>query len=157
MSVDVATIWIAVKIPGQKRFIIGGIYREHSIVAVPGSDNKRECQVTGDINLDYLEWGHPNYEHENMTELLKNNIETMGFHQLIETATRFWPNQSSTLLDHSWTNRPLKIVKTANISRSSSDHNVIITTIRTENCIEQQHNIRKDLEIISTQTDTKQT
>ena len=166
MSQDTAIIWISLKIPGQKKMTIGGIYREQSILTIDNSDDKQsqeyrwdkiiqqwstaarsdDCFITGDLNLDFLTWGQLDYEHENMVNAVKNSIETLGFYQLVKSASRFWPQTRDTAIDHSWTNRPDKILKIENLSRGASDHNVIITTVRTKYAAAQIRHQEKNLE-----------
>ena len=61
---------------------------------------------------------------------LKITLKTENFSQLISEPTRFWPNQTSSLLDHCWTNRPENSLGVRNIQRAVSDHNVITVKIR---------------------------
>ena len=60
-----------------------------------------------------------------MVDEVKNSIETNGFQQLIAEVTRTWNSQTDSILDHIWTNCPDRCLKTFNITRGSSDHNVI--------------------------------
>ena len=59
-----------------------------------------------------------------MIDQVKNRIETLGFSQLVEGNTHFWINTSS-LIDHCWTDCPNRILKIKNENRASSDHNAI--------------------------------
>ena len=62
---------------------------------------------------------------ENMVDKMKELIETVGFQQLIVGHTRSWRQQADSLLDYMWSNCPERTVKTFNIMRGSSDHNLI--------------------------------
>ena len=50
--------------------------------------------VVGDMNLDFLKWGTPEQAHEHMVTDTKDNIETLGYMQIVEGATRFWKDTS---------------------------------------------------------------
>ena len=90
----------------------------------------KSCWIIGDVNLDAMKWNSPDYDHEDMVELVKTDIETENFQQLIENPTRFWPNQPSSLLDQVWTNNIAKIIEVKNMDRAASDHNPIMIKIR---------------------------
>ena len=64
--------------------------------------------MTGDLNLDKLRWDTPEKENENMTERTKLDIESRGFHQYVR------PGRTSTLIDHSWSNKTENIIKASN-------------------------------------------
>ena len=91
--------------------------------------DKNSCWVIGDLNLDMMKWNDTNYEHKELVDILKDNIETKNFSQVITQPTRFW-NGSQSLIDHIWTNCPSKIMKVRNIDRAVADHNIITTRIR---------------------------
>ena len=65
-----------------------------------------------------------------MVDMVKTQIETEHFSQLVSLPTRFWPNQSSSLIDHIWVNCPNKLLAVKIINRSASDHNLIYMKIR---------------------------
>ena len=65
-----------------------------------------------------------------MTNLVKQEIDTRGFVQIVEGNARFWQNTVSSLLDHCWTNCGHRILKNCNITRGSSDHNLQEFVIR---------------------------
>ena len=62
------------------------------------------CIVIGDINLDHLRWLEPDQLNENMVKLVQDEIEILGFTQLIKGYTRRWRSQSDSLLDQIWSN-----------------------------------------------------
>ena len=70
-----------------------------------------------------------NYEYEDLVNMIKDDIETENFSQLITEPTRFWTGTKS-LLDHIWTNCPEKAICVRNIERAASDHNVTGVRIR---------------------------
>ena len=67
-----------------------------------------------------------------MVEETKQDIETLGFHQLISDVTRSWRGQKDSNLDQVWTNVPEVALSTYNKSRGSSDHYVVGVIIRTK-------------------------
>ena len=94
-----------------------------------------KCIVLGDINLDHLRWSNPEPHLDNMVEDMKNLIETSGFTQIILGLTRSWRGQSDSLLDQICTNCSQRTIKSFNIDRSSSDHNVDGMEISTKDII----------------------
>ena len=86
--------------------------------------------IAGDMNLDYLEWSDPVFNHIDMIDQVKEEVETLGFVQLVKGPTRFWPGTRPSLVDHFWTNCPDKIVYCKNVTSSVADHNIVITQIR---------------------------
>ena len=87
------------------------------------------CIVLGDLNLDFLKWNDP-ISHQRLVELTKQEIETTGFSQIINTVTRSWPGQDDSIVDHCWTNDVERIVCHANSVRADSDHNLITVSTR---------------------------
>ena len=150
MDLDTATIWCKIGNTKKNSLVIAGIYRQHLLLgdtATPATwlerQNQQEdrfekvirkwsntsrntnCIVIGDLNLDHLRWSNPPQHHEKMVNLLKDNIETSGFVQLVEGWTRTWQNQEDSLLDHIWSNCDARTVKVVNESRGASDHNLV--------------------------------
>ena len=155
MCPEVSSIWLKISKRGCRKLHLGGVYREHDLLrrddgidhSEPAQQLRRwrlfieqwhiaskqtDCIVIGDLNLDMLHWRSPEYHHSNMVDLVKNVIETKGFVQTVQGVTRSWPNQSDSLIDHCWTNRPEKITQCNNVVRSISDHNVISIRFRTK-------------------------
>ena len=166
MDSETASIWVKVGPQGRKPLLIGGIYREHQFLE-QGEDNSSETDlaqesrwnkfvnkweqagrnsdvmVLGDVNLDHLTWAQPKQRHKTMVDKVKDQIETAGYHQLIQGVTRTWPGQPDTCLDQCWTNVPGRVIYHRNIVRSASDHNMILVSIRTKNRVEDKHEIVK--------------
>ena len=71
-----------------------------------------------------------------MTDLVKNRIETLGFHQTVAGDTRFWPGTVSSLVVQCWTNCPARVVRSTNKTRGSSEHNIQGTFIRVAGTID---------------------
>ena len=84
----------------------------------------------GDTNLDYNKWLHPEQDHNVMTELVQDRLDTKGFVQSVTGDTRFWPHTVPSLVYQCWSNCPERIIKLANVTRGSSDHNLIEINIR---------------------------
>ena len=96
------------------------------------------CWILGDLNLDVLKWNNNNYEYVELVDMIKDNIETENFVQIITQPTRFWTGTKS-LLDHIWTNCPEKAISIRNIERAASDHNVTGVKIRIKGTERQQN------------------
>ena len=92
-----------------------------------------KCIVFGDLNVDFLRWHDPTYRGKKLIQVMKDEIVTLGYGQLIDKVTRSWPGTPSTLVDHIWTNTAENIIQTSNCVRAASDHNTITAVIRTKN------------------------
>ena len=150
MHDDIASIWVRIGDNKKQSIVVGGLYREHSILGEDISNltngekqAKQEerwrklvtqwrragvsnnCVIIGDINLNFLDWEEPESGHENMIELVKDNLETTGFTQIVKKYTRSMSNQRDSLIDHIWTNKSTRILRHFNEVRNDSDHNVI--------------------------------
>ena len=87
-------------------------------------------------HLDHQRWLTPDYRVQKMVQIMKDEIETSGFCQLLRTIKKAWPGQPSSTVDHIWTNSPGNVMSTYNKVRASSDHNHIGTILRTKVRIE---------------------
>ena len=148
MEDDLATIWLKIRRRGGKCITIGGIYREHRLLLqgypnTTGDDNCQntrwsriikqwinaskdgQCIIIGDLNLDQLTWGDPEWRHQQMVQQMKEEIETLNFSQLIEGATRCWPGADDSLIDHCWVNCGDRIISVKNSVRAVGDHNLL--------------------------------
>ena len=152
MDDQVTSIWVKLSRKGAGRILIGGVYREHRFLHQPDDSSNHpgeqlrrwniflsqverastntSCHVIGDCNLDYIKWTTPDQRHEQMVTATKNTLETLGFAQLIEGATRSWPGQADSCIDHLWTNEAEKITSWTNLVKSVGDHNWIMATLR---------------------------
>ena len=99
-------------------------------------DQRCEIMVVGDTNLDFLKWGTPEQAHEHMVTDTKDNIETLGYMQIVEGATRFWKDTSPSLIDQVWCNNVQNIVHCKNMVRAVADHNIVETVVRLKGRIE---------------------
>ena len=166
MDTTIPSIWVKGIVKGRKPLIIGGIYREYHHLLVPTPNNtddwalqvqrwkttiqgwKRasrnsKCIILGDLNVDYLKWSDSSYRGKKLIQIMKDEIITIGYCQLIKKVTRFWPGVPSTLVDQIWTNSPESILQTTNNTRASSDHNWIAAIIRTKNRKIMVHDARR--------------
>ena len=153
MDQEVATVWLKVSKKGGSKLHVGAVYRQHHLLRqltpnVSGgverqkarwqkilsqwrrAGERTECFVIGDINLDINKWNNLDQDCRDMTEMTKQQIELLGFHQLVRGDTRFCPNTVDSLVDHCWMNVPLKAASIRNISRARSDHNLLEVIIR---------------------------
>ena len=126
MDGEVATIWLQVSGRGLKSVTIGAIYRQFRLLrqGVPNLSGEpdrqlsrwrkiinqwraasrgKETIIMGDLNLDFRKWEDPDQDSLQMTDLVKSEIQTLGFHQLVRGITRSWPHQEDSTLDHCWT------------------------------------------------------
>ena len=147
-SIASIRIWIPRK--GRKLFF-GGVYREHKCIGNSGpigdrshqelrwrmfveqwkrADTAAETFVIGDNNVDKLKWDAPDQEIAPLVDIMKEEIETKGYVQLVRNATRFWVNTQDLLVDQFWTQHPDRISQCRNISRSVGDHNTLEVTLR---------------------------
>ena len=97
----------------------------------------------GDTNLDQMKWGRPDQINLAMTNLVKDKMETRGFSQLITGPTRFWENQSESLLDQCWSNCGQRILSVQNIDYAATDHNLIEVTVNIFGKIRNSNEVRK--------------
>ena len=147
--------WLKVGGRGKKGLIIGGIYREQTLLgqdegslsSCPLEERKiwknvlsqwkmagrmGQCIVLGDTNLDIMKWNHPDQAVAEMTENTKNLLETDNFTQLINTPTRFWTNEVDSLIDLICINKPQMVLRSSNIKRGTADHNLVQIIYRTK-------------------------
>ena len=167
MDETVPAIWVKVISRGRKPIIIGGLYREFHLLLQNQHPNNTDdiklqlerwkttvngwkkaarnskCIVFGDININYNKWDQDDYRLKKFAQVVKDQIETEGFIQLLDKCTRFWPGKPPSLVDHIWTNSPNNIMTTANKVRAFSDHNCISAVIRTKDRPEQEHEIER--------------
>ena len=156
-----SSIWVSMGVRGRKPLVVGGLYREHTLLrqgvldtsnsphlqlarwnaqlegwkaAAEGNPN---CVAIGDMNLDFMNWNLPN-QNIRMIERTKTEIETIGFLQLVSNVTRSWPGQADTCVDHIWTNSIDRIIAHANTVRANSDHNMISVFVRMKDKIQQR-------------------
>ena len=168
MPLGSAAIWVSIGRPGRKPLRVGGYYREHTLLRQDADPNRTgdpqfqkarwdqlvgswktaaandyNCILIGDLNLDFLEWGHPEERHKSMVEKVKTEIEILGFTQLVNGMTRCWIDQKDSAVDHIWTNAHNRIISHSNTVRSGSDHNVVSVLVRLKDRVQQKQEILK--------------
>ena len=164
MCDDVASTWIQLKLNGRKKLTLGSVYREHRLLGQgPNSDSNTEQKQTerwakflrqvermrnddvvviGDTNLDFLKWQSPPQIHVRMVEDSKMILETEGFSQTVNEATRMAAGAENSLLDHCWLNCPLKWIGTKNLPNGVADHNVVEVNMITSDLKKKQSEFR---------------
>ena len=154
MEQDIASIWLSIPRRGNKKLIIGAIYREHQLKrrhqlidsSTPQQQKMRwrkfisqwehaaagntEVVIIGDTNLDKLKWENPEQILVPLVEDTKNRIESIGFIHLVKGFTTSWPHTEDLLVDQLWTNVPFRIDQCNNVVRIVADHNVLAVVIR---------------------------
>ena len=166
MDPKIAAIWCKIGSRGRKPMTICMAYREHQYILVENDNNSLSpaCQlarwrcfiniwkqaaantdviVMGDLNIDFAKWNNNDNSNWRLIQIMKDEIETMGFSQQIETETRSWKGQSSSILDHIWSNSPGRLIFSKNVKRSFSDHNLLWTQFRTKEKVKIKHNFWK--------------
>ena len=183
MDTKVAAIWVKLSVKGKKPLAISGVYREHRYMK-QGTDSdsnsdrqqlerwtkfvtswkkaagKYEVVVVGDTNIDFLRWDSPDPQKKKMVDKVKQEVETLGFYQLIEGFTRCWNEQPESLIDQCWVNIPQKLIYMKNIVQAFSDHNLIIVCMRTKDRQKDRHEIvkrvRKNFDVLKYKSDITQ-
>ena len=169
MDTSVAAVWMKIGPKGRKPLVLGAIYSEHQYILQDQPDDSvsdtcqlerwnkfvqswvaasrgNEVIVMGDTNLDYKKWALPEQRKQRMVELVKNEVETLGYHQMVNEVTRSWPGQPDSLIDQIWMNKPEKMIYYRNIQRTYSDHNMIFVSVRRKLKNEDRHDfIKRDL------------
>ena len=158
----VSAIWFKIGTKGNKPMLVGAVYREHQHIyqiepnnsGLPSRQNQRwfkfvdswrraaatsDVMVMGDINLDLVKWNSPDWVQLKMVNKVKDEIETLGFQQVIKGTTRSWPGVPDSSIDHCWMNSPGRVIFTRNVVRKYSDHNLTLVCFRTKNRIEDRH------------------
>ena len=166
MDASLASIWIKVGARGRRPMLVGTIYREHQFLYQQdpnqsGSPQQQTARwakfvdkwkaaaghgdviVLGDVNLDFFKWGNPDSGHKKMVDKVKEEVETLGFNQIIQGFTRTWPGVPDSLVDHCWMNCQNRLIYHRNIVRTFSDHNLLIVSFRTKTKNLDRHDIIK--------------
>ena len=154
-----SSIWVEVGLPNKRKILIANVYREWGYMRQADSSISRdlseqlkrwttflgqweralhenkEVLVTGDINLNHLEWTKENLPPNNQTKKLRplitelfTRIIPLGVSQLVTGATRVFPNQPDSGLDHFFSNYPNKLSPVQVIDNGGSDHKLLLAT-----------------------------
>ena len=136
---EIASIWVTVGGRGRKKVMIGGVYREHRLLKQANrlnselpekqlsrwkkiakqwksAEKNTVCTVIGDTNIDFMKWNDPDRGMKDLTNIMKDEVETMGFVQMVEKPTRFWLQTADFLVDQIWSNRVDRISEVVNIT-----------------------------------------
>ena len=159
MNDTFSSIWVEVGLPQKRKILIANVYREWGYLRQDNPavsrdlseqikrwdtflgqweralDEDREVIVTGDINLNHLEWTKDDLPANNQTKKLRPLINALftrilphGVSQLVTTATRVWPGQPDSGLDHFYSNTPGKLSPIQVINCGASDHKLLLAT-----------------------------
>ena len=92
----------------------------------------KEVVVMMDANIDFLKWTRDDlpptdstYKLRPLIQKLFNQIIPHGVSQLVRTATRTWPGQNDSGLDHVYSNRPEKLSEVQSEYIGGSDHKLL--------------------------------
>ena len=173
MNNSFSSVWLELGKPRQKKLLLCVLYRDwqylnqnndlsNSVSAqfVRWSGfldqweraiaSRSEIAVTGDVNLNFLEWGEnpmssnsQSYKLRSLTSELFDRIIPHGFVQLVNVATRFSSNQKPSGLDHFYTNFPEKMSEIQTFFKGSSDHKLICCTRFTRSAVCKPRIVRK--------------
>ena len=146
---------------GIKPLYIAGIYREHRYLFQDSdksaSDRSQLCRwrkfvsswikaasncdiiVIGDTNIDYVKWDMPEPAKVKLVEIMKDEVETTGFFQMVKGKTRSWPGVPDSLIDQYWMNCTARLVFLKNLDQSFSDHNLIVISVKLKDSVEDRH------------------
>ena len=94
-----------------------------------------EVHTLGDLNINHCNWTDLSLPSSNQTSRLQPLITALfsrifphGVTQCVKGPTRHWPNQTSSGLDHYYTNRPDKLSPVQSQHCGGSDHMMIFAT-----------------------------
>ena len=152
---SLSAVWLEVGMPRQRKILVATFYREwqqmnqsdNSSKSVPAQLERwcnfltkweaalsegREVIVMGDINLDFLKWTRTDLSSTDssvrlkpLTEALFSRIFPHGVSQLVKEATRVWPGQPDSGLDHIYSNKPDKCSAINLEFSGGSDHKLL--------------------------------
>ena len=167
MSDSFSSIWIELGLPRKKKFLVCQIYREWQLLNPTlgnsstdegdqlirwlefldqwerALDSGLEVHVMGDFNIDQCNWTLPNTRLKSLIHALFMQILPRGVSQLVIGPTRHCPYQSSSGLDHFYTNSPSRISCVEKIVCGGSDHMLISVKRSTKMNISSPAYIRK--------------
>ena len=84
-------------------------------------------------------WEEPEQVIEPMVELLKEEIVTRNFTQMILGPTRYWKDKTPSLIDQCWVNDPGRVSNIKNTVRGTADHNMISICYRMAGKVSSPH------------------
>ena len=98
-----------------------------------------EAFILGDINLDWKRQGDPTYRNSKMLRNLKGELADLGWTQMVKRSTHYSNRNGSvseSLIDHIWTNRPIKVKGYGQEEMSASDHQLVWVDRSSTNLVE---------------------
>ena len=152
-------IWLKLGHTGTRRTLVCFVCREHK----PGKsrDDTVRCQedrlrawlearrpvwggvdeafLLGDINIDWKRRGDHTYRNSKMLKNLERELAELGWTQLVNQNTHFSNRNgvvSETLIDHVWTNCPVKVRKWGQEETAASDHHLVWVDRSAKNLVE---------------------
>ena len=155
---SLSAVWLEVGMPRQRKILVATMYREWQHLhqadqasrSIPAQLERwcnflamwetalmegKEVIVMGDMNLDFLKWTRTNlapndstYRLKSLTEALFSRIFPHGVSQLVKEATRVWPGQTDSGLDHIYSNKPEKCSEVYLQFSGGSDHKLLKIT-----------------------------
>ena len=159
MDENFSSIWLEVGLPQKRKILVGNAYREWGFMRQVDPSVSRdlaaqkerwsiflgqweralaedkEVIVTGDMNINHLEWTRDDLPATNQTQKLKPLISELfsrifphGVSQLVTSVTRVRENQPQSGLDHFYSNQPTKLSPIQVINCGGSDHFLIGAT-----------------------------
>ena len=159
MDENFSSIWLEVGLPQKRKILVGNAYREWGFMRQADPSVSRdlaaqkerwsiflgqweralaedkEVIVTGDMNINHLEWTRDDLPATNQTQKLKPLIKDLffrifphGVSQLVTYVTRVRENQPQSGLDHFYSNQPSKLSPIQVINCGGSDHKLIGAT-----------------------------
>ena len=173
MSDEFSSIWLEIKLPRQKSILVGNAYRDWQFLGQNDSSSLQvsaqlerfltfvqhwelaigsgmECHLLGDLNINFLEYSKAvipqnsqTYKLRSLIKLLFDQILPLGAIQCVKVATRTWPNQEPSGLDHYFTTNPRKLSDVQVITQGASDHKMIFATRFSRNISRNQRIIKK--------------
>ena len=154
----ISAIWLEVGLPQKKKILVCQGYREWQYLgqgdqtsgAIQAQLERwslflslwekalvegKEVIVMMDANLDFMKWNNSNLPPNDSTIKLKSLIDLLfekifpqGVVQVVTVATRSWPGQDDSGLDHIYTNKPEKVSSVYAEFIGGSDHKLIKIT-----------------------------
>ena len=174
-----SSIWLEVGLPHHKKFLVGQTYREWQLpnqrdntsLSVPlqlarwnvfldqwekALDTGLEVHLLGDLNNNHCNWTQQSLPASNQTSKLNSlitalfsQILTHGVSQCVVGPTRHWPGQTSSGLDHYYTNRPEKLSPVTSQYQGGSDHMLIFAKRYSRSVNSSSRYVRKGASSIS--------
>ena len=152
-------VWLRLGHIGTRRTLVGFIYREHKPWksrddTIRGQEERlkrwlearrpvwlgaEEAFILGDINLDWKRRGDPTYRNSKMLRNLEGELADLGWTQMVKRSTHYSNRNGSvseSLIDHIWTNRPIKVKGYGQEEMSASDHQLVWVDRSSTNLVE---------------------